>query len=345
MSAPLQSGILSAFPGLTEGEVYQLSDSEILSGTWSVGDDDMQELSWRNERAVLNIPAVMPQNSGVYVMRLTLSDAAAGTKIALHGVSGGNDSVRASALQDMQYVFLDEDGNTIDTVPDSKTVYAAMRLTAGTETRGVVTESSGGSSPARMPQGTVIPLEDSPNLKEIIAEELSIDAGQIKFITEENILPAQEPTREMTETAKRDNYDLIGKLNTIYVEDEGYYVFRILLSDDLFCQIDGADINTVAMYAFPADTGNASVNASLFMVNGLVGTWELLTLSGRKFDKFGFREFLMVGFLNAGQPFTLFLAKTILSLLTGGLGGGCNVGLGLAGVSAVVFILMRKNRR
>ena len=347
MSAPLQSGILSAFPGLTEGEVYQLSDSEILSGTWSVGDDDMQELSGRNERAVLNIPAIMPQNSGVYIMRLTLSDATAGTKIALHGISGGA-SISVSALQDMQYVFLDENGSTIDTVPDSKTVYAAMRLTAGTETRGIVTVPSEVSAPVRLAKGTVVPLEESEELKTIIADELSLDLGQIKFIKEENILQAQEPTQEMMqemiETAKDDNYDLIGQLSTIHVEDPGYYVLKIALSDDLFSQIESADINTVAMYAFAAVMGDANVNAS-FMVNGLVGTWELLTVSGRKFDKFTMKEFLMVGFLDAGEPFTLFLAKAILSVLTGGLGAGCNTGLGLAGMSAVMFILLLKKRR
>ncbi len=119
----------------------------------------------------------------------------------------------------------------------------------------------------------------------------------------------------MIETAKDDNYDLIGQLSTIHVEDPGYYVLKIALSDDLFSQIESADINTVAMYAFAAVMGDANVNAS-FMVNGLVGTWELLTVSGRKFDKFTMKEFLMVGFLDAGEPFTLFLAKAILSVLT-----------------------------
>ena len=365
MSSAMMNRVLSVFPRASEGSVYQLSGSEIVSDTWTISDSDAQELAELNEEAVMNIPAIRAENTGVYVLKLTLSAIEAGTKIMLHAVSAvsdGGGSVSASALEDVQYKFLDEDGNEIDTVPESGAVYAAMQLTAGTETRGVITVPSSRNRPAPLAQGTVVPIvfeteeeqeELITNIVEALSETVSIDAEEIKFITEENITPAPEPTREMVNEAKNNDHDLIGKLSTIEVEEEGWYVIKIELSNDLFEQVDGVDINDVAMYAFSADVtasdnNTYTVRSSLFMINGLLGTWELLTVSGQKFDKFGFREFLMVGFLNAGQPFTLYLAKTILALVTGGLGAGCSAGLGLSGaagaLAAIIFIGLRKRR-
>ena len=72
------------------------------------------------------------------------------------------------------------------------------------------------------------------------------------------------------------------------------------------------------------------MNLKASFIIGLLNSWELLTLKGEKLQMSA-REFLMVGFLNSGEPLTLFLAKAILSIVTGG-AGGCNVGLGLVSI-------------
>lgn len=59
-------------------------------------------------------------------------------------------------------------------------------------------------------------------------------------------------------------------------------------------------------------------------------------------DSFGFKEFFLVGLLDSGKPFSLYLAKIILALLTG---GACNFGAGfITGGSILVFMLMKIHR-
>ena len=68
-----------------------------------------------------------------------------------------------------------------------------------------------------------------------------------------------------------------------------------------------------------------------------------MSLNGEKLE-FGAKEFLMVGMLNAGTPFSVYLTKLIIMLLM----GGCDAGLGLAGLivlglSAIYFTKHRKH--
>ena len=351
MSSGMRNSILSAFPGISESDIHQLRDSEIITGEWTVSNNDLLELSGLNQRALYNMPVIRPENSGVYIVRLDLSDAEAGASIMLHGISGGDSSVNASSVEAIDYKFLDGNGNTITTVPANKVVYAAMNLTAGQETRGVVTTTSITS------QGTVVPIteEEQEDLSTAIAEALNeaykdqldipIEPEEIKYITEENITDAPEPTQDMINTAKEKNQEIVGKISTIQVEESGYYAMKVVLSDDLFEKIKDATLEEVAIYGFSADidpdTGETSVSAS--MLYGLVNTWELLTLSGKKFDRFTFKEFLMVGFLNSSEPFTLYLARTLLGFMLG-MPGGCN-GLGISGMTLAVFVIILRRRR
>ena len=70
--------------------------------------------------------------------------------------------------------------------------------------------------------------------------------------------------------------------------------------------------------------------------------WELLTLKGEKLQVSA-REFLMVGFLNSGQPMSLFLAKAIIAAITGG--AGCNAGIGFAGLIMAGIVARKFFRR
>ena len=332
MSESLRNAIASAFPGM---EIFQLNDSEILSGTWSLTQEDTQEISGMNEYAVLNLPEVRPENTGAYVMMLTLSGAEPGAKIRLHGIS----QVNASSLVDMQYKFFDAEGKEIDTVPDDRIVYASVVMTAGNEYRGTVTGSYG------LPRGSVMPIDESKRegLLDTIAEVMSLDKSQLRFLRDDEIYPAQEPTQEMIDFAKSKDYDFIGKLATIQVDEPGYYVFKVVCSDDLFKQIEGLNADDVSVFGFDVSLEGSSVKSSFFMLNGILNTMELLKITGHKLDKFGLREFLMVGLFNSSQPFTLFLAKAIISILTGGL-GGCNAGLGIIGIASVMAFIIRRRK-
>lgn len=339
----LRNKLLSAFPGVSANDIHQLNDDEIVSERWTINDDDLEGISFMNERAVMTIPVIKPETSGVYIVQLNISNVDAGESIALRKISS-TSSVSSSAVEDMDYKFFDEAGNEIDTVPDNKIVYAAMNLTAGEETHGVITTA------VKIAEGfvTVIPVESQDTLREVIFQELSADisdderfnAEDLIFLTVEDISDAKDPEPEVHEQAKSENKSIVGKLSTITPKETGYYVIKVEMSDELYEQINGLNVSDVEVYATDDESQISEFKASLLF--GLLNTFELLTIQGKKFDHFGFKEFLMVGFLDSSQPLTLFLAKTILAIFTGGL-AGCNFGLGLAGAAcAVLFIIYRK---
>ena len=51
---------------------------------------------------------------------------------------------------------------------------------------------------------------------------------------------------------------------------------------------------------------------------------NLFELNGGKMDSLGVKEFLIAGLLQAGKPFSLYLAKLIIMLLLGGCSSGIN---------------------
>ena len=298
---------------------------------------------------MLYLPEIRPANSGVYLLRLTLDDVSAGTSLNLYGISGSSSLVSRdeaseasiSALEDADYVLLDENGNEITALPENGAVYAALNLTAGTTTRGIVTTVS------ELKTGTIQPVsqEDlSDTVIEKIAETMNISEDKIKFVTEEHISEPQEPTQAIRQTISARNEEIIGKLNTITVSEDGYYVFKVTLSDDLYEQIKGVSVNDLRVYALYDDgKDKAETSRVRASITGLMNTFELLTLSGEKLE-FGAKEFLMVGLLNAGTPFSVYLTKILMMLLM----GGCDSGLGLAGLAAlglgaIYFTLRRKH--
>ncbi len=215
-----------------------------------------------------------------------------------------------------------------------------MNLTSGRTHRGVIT------SPRELERGTIEAVELAPSIVEKIAEAVSVSADAIKFITDENISDPQEPTPGMRDELSSQNAEIIGKLNTLTVSVTGYYVFKVTLSDDLYEQIKGISINELRAYALYDDGRGGSrpegANVGASFISGLLSTWELLGLNGERLE-FGAREFLMVGLLNAGTPFSVYITKLLIMLLM----GGCDAGLGLAGLAALglsaVFFTRRRH--
>ncbi len=306
--------------------VYQFTDDEIFAEAWELDAADMKAIADLHESVALYLPILRPKNSGTYILRLDLSGAGAGKNIKLYGITSGGGQVNASALENMDYVLLDEAGNEITQVPENGIVYAAMRLTAGREHRGVIT------TPIELERGTIQPVEPDETLLEKIAETVNISADKIMFITEENISDPQEPTQAIRSELESRQNQIIGKFNTITVDTSGYYVFKVTLSDDLYEQIRGVSINELNVYALFDDERPASGDIRASFISGLASTWELLSLNGEKLE-FGVKEFLMVGFLNASTPFSVYLTKLIIMLLL----GGCDSGLGIAGLAVMAL--------
>ena len=196
---------------------------------------------------------------------------------------------------------------------------------------------------SELPLGTIRPVESDDTMLEKIAETTNLPEDEIIFLKEENITAPQEPTRGINDYVKSDSHKIIGKLNTVTVNRDGYYVFKIVLSDELYEQVKNVSVKNLKIYALYDDgmTGASAFRPSI--INGLLATWELLTLNGEKME-FGLKEFLMVGFLNAGAPFSVFIAKLILAMFGG---GGCEIGLGIAGVAILgsAFFVFRRLRK
>lgn len=186
---------------------------------------------------------------------------------------------------------------------------------------------------ADIPEGVVQTISLEPQIIDRIAQTLSVDASQIHILSESNITAPQEPTQAMIDYVKSDGHEITGKLSTISADVQGYYVFKVTLTDELYALVKDKNTSDFKFYAL-SDESSPQVSASI--LNGLLGTWEVLSMTGEKLDTFGAREFLMVCMLEASKPLSLYIAKILLMLLA----GGCNHGFGiliLAGLAALSF--------
>ena len=207
-------------------------------------------------------------------------------------------------------------------------------------------DSSSGSTitptPSPTPQNTPLPsavIEPAPDLTsdvlERVAESVSVDVSEIRTLTAENISAPQEPTQAMRDYARSENTEFTGKLSTITVDEDGWYVFKVTLSDELWEKVRGQNVSGFKFEGM-SDLDSSAAIASL--LSGIVSTWEVLTMSGEKMDTFGVREFLMVGLLEAGRPLSVYLLKIIIAILAGGCSSGTSILL-----LAAIPLLLRKH--
>jgi hypothetical protein len=136
---------------------------------------------------------------------------------------------------------------------------------------------------------------------------------------------------------KSDEHEIIINLPTVSVDEDGMYMIPITLSDDEFALVKGKSVSDYKTYALhDSDLGDGQMRPAF--INGLLGTWEIYSLTGEKLESFGVKEFLLVGILNAGNPFSLYLGKLLLALLM----GGCNSGIFAGGTAIIALFLLLK---
>ena len=189
-----------------------------------------------------------------------------------------------------------------------------------------------------LPEGIIQPTQPltSDVLENIVqAVDGITSADEISYITSVNIGSVSDPTDEMTQTVQEDSHEIIGALNTLSVDKSGWYVMKITLSDELFEAVRGMKPEELKVYAI----ANSDSQAQAALISGILNTWEILSLSGEKIDTIGARELLMVGLLNAGQSFSMFLTKLIIAFLA----GGCTTGFTFAALltTATLFIIKK----
>ena len=189
-----------------------------------------------------------------------------------------------------------------------------------------------------LPSGIVEPVTPIQTVVENIADALSVDVEDIHYLSADNITEAKDPTTSMTDYVHEDGYEIAGKLNTITVDTEGWYVFRVNLTDELYAVMKDQDISDFTFYALNDDEES---DAGVAILPGLLNTFEIFTLTGEKMDTFGTKEFLMAGLLDAGTPFSVYIAKILLALLA----GGCNSGVTIGGVAICIVLAVKLLRR
>ena len=173
------------------------------------------------------------------------------------------------------------------------------------------------STTTELPIGVIEPVTPSEDVMENLASLVSTDTSALHLITQENISSPQEPTQTIKQYIHDDGYEAAYKLNTLTVSEDGYYVFLVNIPDEFV----GKKVSDIKIYALK----NADFASSFFgLINGVLNYGEITNLLGVKIDTLE-KQVLAVGILQAGTPFSVYLAKILLALLA----GGCNSGIGV----------------
>ena len=326
------------------GDIHNYSEI-IIADSWDVRPSELYTISQRGGYGALVLPLAekWPANS-IYVIQCTFSDDVMPGEtlqvdpFSVDPVTRIYDSGGGMTVNSI-YVMLDDNLNRVWYVPPNRRIYLAVTFFPENVNTGIVS--------AR--RGKLIREEDivsrlSPDFAKGIAEELGISVEELRVLLQRNIGLPVPPTQAMIDYIAADNHEIIGNLPTVSVDESGYYAVPVRLDYEVWEQVKSKDISDYKFYALnDSDLGEKQLQPAF--INGLVSTWELFTLNGEKLDHFGVREFLMVGLLEAGKPFSLYLAKMILMLLM----GGCDldvhagiIGVILCALVLPVFVVKRK---
>ncbi|MBQ7219807.1 MAG: leucine-rich repeat domain-containing protein [Synergistaceae bacterium] len=309
-----------------------LYTESVIAEDWNVRPQDLYTLSQTGEYGGVILPVISGNTSNdIYVALCTFSnDIQPGELISVHGFQVDTSERESVSDEGKRYlakfVIFDENYRRVDSVPDSRKVYIAVSLSPEYVNAGIVT----------VIRGEYVKDDDplyrlTPEAAQSIADDLGIASSDLKYLTRANIGLPVEPTDAMKDFVKSDDHEIIINLPTVSVDEEGRYVIPITLSDDEFELIRDKSVADFKTYALnDSDLGDGQMKPAFIF--GLLNTWEVYTLAGKKMDSFGVQEFLLVGLLNAGKPFSLYLAKMLIMLLM----GGCNSGISPSAVSVII---------
>ena len=178
------------------------------------------------------------------------------------------------------------------------------------------------------------------DLRERLANLVSIDRSEVNFITSAEINPseAREPTQAMRQSLADQSGEFLAKLNTIKVNKDGWYALVVTVSDDIV----GASVSNLRLfYAEESDFAEGSLSASFGLmpiVNGITGGLEITDLFGVKLDTLP-KQFIAMMMLSAGKSLSVYIVKILLMLLA-----GCSTGAG-ALIVLVMFIAKRYRKK
>ena len=196
---------------------------------------------------------------------------------------------------------------------------------------------SGNSEEINLPAAVIEPVNSSsisPNVLKQIAKTISpdLEANDLKFITSEQIGTAVNPTKSIYEAIKKDSHEAVYKMNQLEVQEDGWYIFMVNVPKEY----QGQSADNFKIYLADKNVFPTAAAQTASLVFGLLNAVEIdsLGLSLKTMPA----KFLAVAFLQASTPFSVFLGKLLLALLT-----GCEVGLGAGVIALLAFALFKRN--
>ena len=333
--------IIAQIGGVSADKVH--SFSELALTEWQTMPADIYNLAKTGEYGGVTLPAAdSPETGNYYVLLCTFSnDVKPGELMGTAGFEVSADT-RRSVYRESEYyssvhwVALNDAYEVIDSVPENRRVYLAVSYRPEYINAGILTVIRGEYVTENDPLDRL-----DPGLAQIIADEVGIDVSELKFLSRANIGDPVPPTQDMIAYVKSDDHEIIDGINTISVDQGGWYAFKVRLSDTIWDEVQGRQISDYKFYGLNDDRSEVSAS----FITGLINTWELFTLTGNKMNSFGVREFVMVVLLNAGRPLSLYLAKLLIMLLLGGCNTGVTASVMITAVIAGVIALRFTKKR
>ena len=318
-----------------ELEVHSFADIA-MSGTWDILPADLYALSQTGEYGGVVLPLTQSgTGSNIYVIMCTFSsDIQPGELISVHGFEVDTQSRESIGTESKSYlarfVTLDMNLRRVDSVPDNRTIYLAVSFSPEYINTGIVTAVRGEYMTDNDPLDRL-----DPDVAQNIADSLGIASSDLKYLSRANIGHPVIPTQAMKDYVNSDDHEIIANLPTVSVDEKGMYVIPVTLSSSDWELLKDKDISDYKIYALnDSDLGDEQLQTSFIL--GLLNTWEIYSLSGKKMDSFSLRDFFLVGFLDSGQPFSLYVARLLLSILSG---GTCSTGI-FSGACMLALVIL-----
>ena len=277
-------------------------------------------------------------------------------------------SVVRMAADNTSLFILDDSGAATKIVPSNKKVSVGGDMEANKVYMMMLTTtaSNAASVSEQLSLAMIEPinLSDLQSADDVLSNIVEAIDGlesslDIHFLTYKDLSSALEPTAAMKQAVKDQGYELVYKLDTIEVswditadaavrrdivsEDKHYryYLFKVIYPDALL-HLNSDDVRAfeVKRSEFEENTNGSVRLAVLPIVNG-IGTLFDFNMMGIDIDTME-KQMLVVGLFEAAEPFSVYLGKILLMLLT-----GCNagVGFGVLGFAVVAGVLLARHWR
>ena len=262
-----------------------------------------------------------------------------GELISLQGFEVSADSresvySREHSYSAARWVTLDDSLRRIEYVPENRKIYLAISFAPEYINTGILTVIRGEYVEEENPLERL-----DPDFIKLIADDLGISPDKLQYISRAYIGDPREPTPAMKAYVKSNDREIILNMPTVSI-DEGYEggFFYYELPDDIWEEVKGKSLSDYTIFAMndseASDSGQDSGQVrSSFILNGVISLWEI---NGRKLESFGVKEFLVAGLLQAGKPFSFYLAKILLAILL----GGCRSGISPAVAQVIILGLI-----